>query len=83
MTDRVTVTTGATVLVAANAFRTACTVTNRDASNSVYLGEDSTLTTANGYQLGPGESFTIDTNADVYVISAAGGEVIHVFDERA
>jgi hypothetical protein len=58
--------------------RESCVVRNRGAA-AVFLG-GSTVTTANGFQLDPGETFTADVQASdgLFGIVASGTVVCHV-----
>lgn len=78
--DRVTITTTATEAVALEPGRLSAAFVNRDADNSVYLGADLGVTTANGYELGSGESIVLTTKAAIWMISDASA-VVHVFKE--
>lgn len=53
-------------------------VRNRHATASIYLG-GSGVTTANGFEVLPGESVTLDLRGeDVYAIAGVAGVTVHV-----
>lgn len=63
----------AEVVLAANGSRLFAEVTNDDATIKVYLGDDNTVTAANGHVLKPGASFSFEgyTGA-IWAIAASG-----------
>lgn len=74
-----TVTTSATLIIAANTNRIAFVIINTDTTNPVYLGMDSSVTTSTGLLLNSGATFQEDSGAkdlykgDIYGIS--GGSI--------
>jgi len=79
---QVTVTTSAVALSAAETDSRggeSVAVKNTDASNAVYLGGSSSVTTGTGYKLGAGEvlSVDLDMGESLYAISA-GSVVVSV-----
>src|SRR5688572_5864631 len=65
--------TTAEAVVAANAGRFYAEVQNLDAAINVYLGKDNTVTTANGYLLGPGRTFGFQGYVGaIWAIAASG-----------
>ena len=73
--NQVSMTQTAAVIMAAAApahYRYSITIRNLDAANTVYLGAAS-VTSATGFPLKPGESFTLDRNdAAIYGICGSG-----------
>lgn len=78
-TDRVTVATTATQILAAGPFRQDVTITNRGGGPAIFLG-DSSVTTSTGFQLDDDQSisFTAISNTAIFGIVAAATEVAHV-----
>ena len=77
---RVTITTTATIIAAANVNRKALAIVNRSTVN-VFLGNDTSVSTADGpITLGPGEGIedSISPTAAVYGIVAAATQVVEV-----
>ena len=65
--------TTAEVVIAANASRFFAEVKNADAAINVYLGDDNTVTAANGHLLKPGEAFGFeDYTGAIWAIAASG-----------
>jgi len=56
----ISVTTAATLIVAANPRRQSLIITNTDATNKLYLGSDSNVTTSTGVEIGTGANLTED-----------------------
>ena len=62
--------------------RVALTIRNKDAVHTVYLGEDNTITqddtVTGGWEIGPGEDFSIDLSEDnnFFLIAPAGQTVV-------
>ena len=81
----VTVATTATAIVSANtADRQALRLYN-NSSQTIYIGEDATVTTANGYPLKAGDEWLLDTTAyefrsGLYGIVAGGTANLRVWD---
>jgi len=42
-----------------NSRRIGLLIKNNDSTNTVYIGDDSSVTTSNGYPIGPGETFVM------------------------
>lgn len=65
--------TSAALVLAANATRRFCEITNDDGAIKVYVGDDNTVTAANGHVLKAGASFAIEgyTGA-IWMIAASG-----------
>lgn len=76
------ITSAVSLLTAAESNRLSITITNRDTADSVYIAEDSGLTAATGYEIGAGESFTIETRAEIWVIGTAA-EPVDILKEYA
>lgn len=69
--------TTAEVILAANASRIFAEVKNADGAINIYLGDDNTVTAANGHLLRPGEAFTLEGYAGaVWAIAASGTPTI-------
>ena len=70
------VTIGATAvqIVAVRAERRSVVIRNNHVSNILYIGDDSTVTAANGFPLEPGEFIEFDDfGGPVYAIASAAG----------
>lgn len=73
----VSVTTSATLIIAANPRRQSLIVSNTDASVKLYIGPDTSITTANGVEIPGGSSLTEDNGGSkvycgpVYGIAAS------------
>lgn len=74
-TNQVSVGTGATLIIAANASRAGVLVTNPSSSVSVYVG-GSGVTTGNGQILSPSQSISIPTVSAVYGIVASSTQTV-------
>lgn len=70
--SQVTVTSTAAQLIAANSVRSYLMIQNRDAVGNIYLNFSTTATIANGFKLGPGESFVAESNMFTSAVSAIG-----------
>lgn len=68
----------AAVVAAARATRAAVLVTNTDATNAVFLGATSAVTTSTGHKLAAGASISIPMSRDVYGITASATVVVCV-----
>lgn len=68
---QVATSTTAATLVAARATRRSVSITNYDATITVYIG-GATVTAANGYRLLAGQSVSIDATGLIQVIAASG-----------
>lgn len=78
----VTVGTAAVQIAAASGTRQKLTVRNNSASAKVYLGADNTLTTANGFVIGPGEGFTFEgSTAAVFAVSDTASTDVRILSE--
>lgn len=55
--------------------RRSVSVVNADATNPIYLGNE-TLTTANGHYIAPRGSISIDTTQEVWVVAASGTPLV-------
>lgn len=66
--------TTAEVVLAENLGRAFAEVKNADAAINVYLGDDNTVTAANGHLLRPGEAFNFDRTYQgaIWAIAASG-----------
>jgi hypothetical protein len=61
------------VVLAANSSRVFAEVTNADAAINVYIGDDNTVTTANGHLLRPGSSIGFENyRGAIWAIAASG-----------
>jgi len=73
----VTVTDTATLIIPANTDRQSHLLMNTEVANAIYVGPDSSITTANGFRLGPGNQLLEDKahagfwSGDVYGIAGA------------
>lgn len=66
-------TAAAAVINVNNANRKNIIIKNTDAANTVYIGKDNTVTSADGFPLGPQEALTMNHyTGDIYGICAAG-----------
>lgn len=68
--NTVSVGTSATLIRAAASARDAIIVQNAHASNLLYIGTDSSVTTSNGLRVGAGESISVPTRGNVYGIAS-------------
>ena len=69
----VNVTAAATLINASNAGRKNIIIKNTDAANTIYIGENNTVTSANGFPLDPKDSLSLNHyTGDIYGICAAG-----------
>jgi hypothetical protein len=74
----VTVTTAATLLIQANAQRLSLMIANNDTANSVFIGQDATVTSSNGVPLTAQGTLSEDSGGTkmycgpIYAICAAG-----------
>lgn len=80
VTTQVTSTAAAATLVARRPTRKSVLFHNIDAANSVWIGPP-TVTTANGFRLGPGESCPFTTTELLQIIDNGSHAVVHVADE--
>lgn len=84
--NAVSVTTSATLIVAANPRRQSLIIVNTDSTNKLYIGPDTNVTTSNGIEVATGGNFTEDNGGskvycgDVYGI--AGGTISVRYWER-
>lgn len=80
-----TVGTSAAELLAASSTRNNILIKNRDATNSIYIGADNTVTTANGFEIEAGQGITIDKSpeAAIWAIGAAVGLDVRTLEELA
>lgn len=83
-TSTVTVATAATVVAAENQKRIYLLVWNKHASNTIYLGDDSSVTTGNGIEVVAGDFFVFEHKGgpfqffhrgDVYGIAGGNTDV--------
>lgn len=68
----VSVATAATLILAANSARGEVSVRNNNASGVLYLGFDSSVTTANGFPLNPGDVYNNNNGAQIYGVASTG-----------
>lgn len=69
----VSVTTSATLIVAANPRRQSLIITNTDTSAKLYLGSDTAVTTSSGVEIGAGASLTEDNGGSKVYCGAIYG----------
>lgn len=77
--SQVTVGTSAALLIAGNSKRKSVTILNTDstATDYVWLGSSSSVTTSNGFRVAGGESIKIDdTTAPIYAIATTASTVV-------
>jgi len=73
----ISVTTSATLIVAANPRRQSLIISNTDTTNPIYVGSDANVTTSNGVLLAAGSTLTEDNGGskvycgDVYGIAGS------------
>lgn len=77
----VTVTSSATLIAAANPFRTALNVTNNSSSVAVRWG-DSGVTASKGQKIPASATITIENQGAVYMISEGANVVVSVTEEE-
>lgn len=63
--------TTAVLITAARNARDAVLVQNLHASNDLYVGPDSSVTSSNGIKIAAGESISVPSRGDVYGIGSA------------
>lgn len=78
-TGQVATSTTAATFVIARPTRRSVSLQNLDASINVFIGP-ATVTAANGYRLGPGQSVSVDTTLLIQVISASGTPTVAFYD---
>jgi len=78
----VSVGTSATLVRAANTGRASILVQNLGAG-TIYLGSDSSVTTANGIQAQPGAAVEFKVDDAIYAISSAAATDVRYFEESA
>jgi hypothetical protein len=76
----VTVAVTATVILAANTSRANLLIQNLGGAN-LYIGNDSSVTTANGIEIPPNGTITLTVDDDIYGISASGNLDVRYFEE--
>jgi hypothetical protein len=69
-------------IVAAQQKGTGCAIVNTDASNTVWLGNDNTVTTGNGFPLLPGKSVSMSNVVAVWVIDNGSHALLGVISEH-
>jgi len=80
--SRVSVGTSAAQIAAASTTRQKLTIKNTHATATLYVGAGNTVTTANGFPVGPGEGFTFEgTTAEVWGISDTAATGVAVLAE--
>jgi hypothetical protein len=70
-TGQATIGTTAASLVAARTLRRSVTVRNTHATNVLFLGKDSAVTTANGLAVPAGQAVDLDYDGQVFAIASA------------
>jgi hypothetical protein len=73
--------TSAAVLVAARQARESVLVKNNHASQILYLGSDSSVTSSNGLPLAAGESVRIESKNVVYAVASGATTDVRYFEE--
>ncbi len=68
-------------LAIARPTRRGITISNTDASITVYFGTTTPVTSANGFTLKAGQSINVTTVEALYVIAASGTPRVDIFDE--
>ena len=71
----------AAVIKAANGRRESIVVQNVHATQILYLGSDSSVTTANGLKLAAGESIRLQTKSVIYGIASGAATDTRYFEE--
>lgn len=80
-TSQVSVTVGATLIVAANPTRSGVTILNLDGTNSMWVGPSASVTSSNGYRLKSGESIRLRSLGAVYGVYNSATVTADVLDE--
>lgn len=77
-----TVATIAAEIIASNTGRRSVAIQNLDSANEIYIG-DNTVTTANGFKIGPDSGLVIDkaAAASIWAVSAVGTPAIRILEE--
>lgn len=78
--DTVSVGTSATLLRAANSGRSSLLLKNTHATNILYLGDTSSVSTGNGFPIGAGESILVPTKGAVYGIASGASTDVRFFE---
>lgn len=80
----VSIGTSAAVIKAAHGSRTSLVVQNAHATNTLYVGSDSSVTTSNGVVVAAGASVTFDDyTGDVYGIASGASTDVRYFQVGA
>jgi hypothetical protein len=77
----VSIGTAAAVLVAARQARESVLIKNNHASQILYLGGNSSVTSSNGLPLAAGESVRVETRQVVYAIASGASTDVRYFEE--
>jgi hypothetical protein len=77
----VSIGTSAAVLVAARQARESVLIKNNHASQILYLGGNSSVTSSNGLPLAAGESVRVETRQVVYAIASGASTDVRYFEE--
>jgi hypothetical protein len=80
--SQVATSTSAGLLLAARANRRAVWLANLDATNHVFVGADSGVSTANGYRLKAGDQpIRVVTRDELWAIASAGTPTVALLEE--
>lgn len=77
--NNVSIGTSAALIVAASKLRAGVIVQNAHASNDLYIGSDSDVTTSNGLKVAAGESILLPTRAVVYGVASGASTDVRYF----
>lgn len=77
---KISVGVAAVVIKAANTLRQSILIQN-NSGNSLYIGDDNTVTTANGVHVSAGGSIELKTQKSIYGIASAAASDIRYFEE--
>jgi hypothetical protein len=78
-TGQATVTTTASKVIAAQAYpgQRGFVIRNLDATNPIYIGHTSTVSSTTGWVIKAGESFTVPVQCDIWAISTGASVTIN------
>jgi len=79
-TAQASIGTSSALLVAGRTLRRQVVIRNTHASNTLYVGPTSGVTTANGHSIAAGGSLTLDTDAAIYAIASAVSTTVTVLE---
>jgi len=79
-TGQLTTSGTAQKVVSQNNLKRGLLIANHDATNAIFLGVSSAVTTSTGFRLGPGQMAFLPIASDLYAISITGTPVLSYID---